>query len=309
MNTFSPSIANSITKIDFNQELHLFFDRIQKTHSNITWVDFWKIILSFIDDIKKPLDMVYFFQFIRQGIGGVQRNMSNDRIELLDAIFEKIITKKRNIFQASNWDSKYIWSIFHNLRNYPNIPIEFFEDIGNIAEWIEHWSWNHISETLRTLEWYRDTEYGEKFIRIIGNKIFWLDIEKLSFRTVQSLIINLEHLDVEIPEVLENRWRTLQNEEGDKNFISTPDEERIIQSILANVDDFEGFSLEKNVFLCGYEVDVILYDTQGAIFAIIESDGRAHESVAKTRNKDQRRDALFLRRGITDTIIHCKNIS
>lgn len=119
----------------------------------------------------------------------------------------------------------------------------------------------------------------------------------------------MEHLDVEIPEVLENRWRTLQNEEGDKNFISTPDEERIIQSILANVDDFEGFSLEKNVFLCGYEVDVIIYDTQGAIFAIIESDGRAHERVAKTRNKDQRRDALFLRRGITDTIIHCKNIS
>lgn len=309
MNIFSSSIANSITKIDFNQELHLFFERIQKTHSHITWVDFRRIILSFIDDIKTPLDMVYFFQFIRQGIGGVQGSMNNEKVELLDAIFERIITKKRELFQSNNWNSKYIWSLFHNLRNYPNIPIEFFEDIGIIVEGIDHWSWNHISETLRTLELYRNTEYGEKFIKIIGRKIFLLNIDTLSFKTIQPLIINLEHLDVEIPEVLENRWNALQNEVGDKNYISTTNEERIVKSILANVDDFEWFSIEQNVFLCGYEIDIIIYDTQGAIFAIIESDGRAHERVAKTRNKDIRRDVLFLRRGITDTIIHCKNIS
>lgn len=71
-------------------------------------MDFRRIILSFIDDIKTPLDMVYFFQFIRQGIGGVQGSMNNEKVELLDAIFERIITKKRELFQSNNWNSKYI---------------------------------------------------------------------------------------------------------------------------------------------------------------------------------------------------------
>lgn len=72
---------------------------------------------------------------------------------------------------------------------------------------------------------------------------------------------------------------------------------------------FDGFTIGRNEYILGYEVDVVLYDTEGRIFAIIESDGIGHQVSKKHMNKDNRRDALFLRRGITDIIIRCQNLT
>lgn len=228
-------------------------------------------------------------------------------IYLFDDIFREIFDKKRGIFSCYRWDSKFIATLFHNLRNFSNIPVDFFEEITPIIEWIAYWSGNYISEMLRTIEPYRDTKHGRALIHTIGEKLLSLNFEKQWFRVIQGLIINLEHLDIEIPDELLYRWNLLQSTEWEKNYISTKDEDDIINLILGDANVFDGFSLEKNVFICWYEVDIVVYDTHGDIFAIIESDGSAHQKSSKVRNKDNKRDALFLRRGITDTIIRCIN--
>lgn len=131
----------------------------------------------------------------------------------------------------------------------------------------------------------------------------------MSFRSTQKLVIELEHTDVNIPIELLNRWNILQNEEAEKHFTPTQDEENIVASILGSADIFDGFTIGRNEYICGYEVDIVLHDTEGRIFAIIESDGSGHMMNSNTRNKDNRRDALFLRRGVTDTIIRCQNLT
>lgn len=307
MNINTSSIEKYVDQISFKQELYLFFSRFEKTHTQVAWAHFQNLILSFIDDLTTPIDLVYFFQFIRKNIGWTKKNPTTEGIVLFDEIFKKIIAKKRKIFQSYTWSSKYIWSLFHNLRNFQNIPIEFFEDMTTLIEWINHWSWTHISEILRTIEPYRNTNHGRLLLYVIGDKILSMNMELQSFSVVQSLIINLEHLDVEIPDTLLNRWNHLQNEEGEKNSTPTQYEDGIFNTILKDTDTFDGFSLERNIFICGYEVDIVVYDTQGDIFAIIESDWTAHQKASKTRNKDKKRDALFFRRGITDTIIRCTN--
>lgn len=307
MNINNPYIAHSITKIGFNKELHLFFDRVNKSHTDISWSNFRGIIISFIDDINSLEDLTYFIQFIRKNLGWIHKIPTTQTIDLFDEIFARLITKKRNIFKQYKWRSKYIGSIFHNLRHFQKIPIEFFEDISVLIEWTEYWSASYISEILRTIEPYRDTEYGRKFIHVIGDKLLSLEFEKLSFRIAQSLIINLEHLDIEIPHELLNRWNDLQNTEWDNNFKSTKDESRIYEEILRDYS-FEGFSIERNAYICGYEVDIVIYDTQDNIFAIVESDGWVHSN-SNTQEKDTRRDILFQRRGITDLIIRCKKQS
>jgi hypothetical protein len=115
--------------------------------------------------------------------------------------------------------------IFHNLRDIPNIPESFWTFFTKIIhENSLSWDGNAIAEILRVSEMYRETAYGEKLIQAIGMKIFDLDLEKLKFRTVQALVINLEHADVNIPAELNDQWIILQNTDGEKNYKTTYNE-------------------------------------------------------------------------------------
>ncbi len=292
---------------ELQQEMVFFFERAHKLHLNILEGDSRKLLFSFVDDITTPWELVLFFQLLRTNLGWIRKIPDEISLSLYADIFQEI-NKKRNIFRySSQWKVGYISVLFHHLRDVGNVPQFFIEDMQSQVYRLKPWNPASIAEVLRFAENYRNTHHGKKLIRTVWGKIFSLDFQSLAFRSIQKLIINLEHADVEIPIDLLDRWNTLQNEEGEKNFVATQDEERIVRLILENVDSFEGFALEQNVFICGYEVDIVMYDTQGNIFAIIESDGNWHFSNPKVNNKDKRRDALFLRKWITDTIIRCMN--
>ncbi len=163
----------------------------------------------------------------------------------------------------------------------------------------------YLAKLLLLFEDYRDTYCGIECVRIIAGKIFDFKLDRYNFSELQKIISTFELLDIDIPEELQNAFNRTLNDVSIQKHTVWPDEQSIVDSIL-NDSTLHGFSIGQNEFILWFEVDIVIYDTSWKIFAIIESDWTQH-SKYKKKISDQKRDALFYRRWITDLIIRVNN--
>lgn len=104
---------------------------------------------------------------------------------------------------------------------------------------------------------------------------------------------------------LRRHWARLKHNEG-AEWTQRTSHERYIASNIRREMDFQGYTIRTGEFLYGYEVDVVLRDTSGNVFALIESDGKYHSEREK-KQKDARRDALLLKKYPEACIIRCRS--
>lgn len=149
---------------------------------------------------------------------------------------------------------------------------------------------------------YRYTANWIFLIEKIASKILEVNLQDKWFLCIQKIIQVFELLDIEIPDELASRWQELLAQEWENHHINTLQEQEVFDAIV-NETWLYGLSISKNEYVLGFEVDIVIWDSNDKIFAIIESDGVQHKSDPKKKRADHLRDQLFYRRLITDVII------
>lgn len=294
-------------KNSFEDEIKTLFLKIKELNIPIlAWGgDYLHVFfLSYIEKMQTPSDFTFFLTELRNAIWTEKGETLPERELLYHSVLCEFLTVKRDILVSSKrWNTSTITFLFYFFREVPNLPVSFLNIVSQLICEKKDWKPIQIATILRTMESYRETTIWKTIIQNAYDILLQFHLDDYEFNEIQSLIIALEHLDIEIPIELLNHWNTRQNEEAHEYYTQTGHENEIFDRIKHDYS-FEWYSLEQNVYICGYEVDVVMYDIQGKIYAIIESDGWSH-SDDKIQKKDQRRDALFLRRGISDLIIRC----
>lgn len=212
-------------------------------------------------------------------------------------LFQNII---KIIPTIKNWKSRWIWNALYGLQNCHNVSPEllksFAKIIPTITDWEPQWIWNAFF-WISHLEWSEVDELIDELFQ----KIYEIDMETVGFIWIQSLVIWLNHIQAEIPNFISKKWDSLVEEEWRGHSTITYDE-NVLSRYLREKWDMDNFEIHQWVYVNGYEVDHIILDTEGNIFAIIESDGSIHNSISKI-NKDNKRDQFFLNAWVTDLII------
>jgi len=213
----------------------------------------------------------------------------------IDSFFQRLIDINSNISSVSM--REYVKSF---------IKDSYWDEVIllQIADHLKYIRFNNlvdIANVLMLFSDYRSVPFLHSWFQDIAEKIFNFDIDKLNFVNLQKIISTFELLDIDVPAEIQNAFNRVLNDDSVMKYSIWPGEQLIVDDIIHN-SWLDNFSVWRNEFIFWFEIDIIIYDTNWNIFAIIESDWFQHWGSWKTK-ADSARDQLIYRRWITDLII------
>lgn len=292
---FDLHLLELLRKLRDPTHLAIFFYNFSKLQEqrNIYWLE--SLYLQIFSILLSEKEELFLMQWNVHTVSSVFYWLRNCLL-----IPEVFLAKFNNIIPTVKWDIQWMGKALYGLQNCTRVPTGLLWNFAFMALSIKKWDAQWIGNALvgiAHIEW----EEANMLVNFLFQKIEILQLEMEDFIGIQSLVIWLNYVWLNVPDSILEKWDSFVNSEGRMQSTAT-NAEKMLFEYLSDYWDLDDMEILHWAYLNGHEVDILILTTEGKVFAIIESDGSVHAIISK-RNRIQKRDQFFLNAWITDLII------